>query len=89
MSPSPVRLLNPDISVPVGAACHNPVRLGRPVDPGDPQVVLVQDGKLLPPLPVVEDHVPVTVGKSHHLTVRGPGVALDRTRSKLLNGSCH
>ena len=70
MSPCAIRLLNPDISVPIRAARDDPIRLGSPVDPGHPQVVLVQGGQLLPPLPAVQDDVPVTVGESHHLAVR-------------------
>ena len=32
---------------PVGAAGHNPVGVGGPVDPSDPEVVLVQEGSLV------------------------------------------
>ena len=42
-----IHLEVPDVGVPVGGAGDNPVGLGRPVDPGDPEVVLVQGGRLL------------------------------------------
>ena len=42
-----IHLKVPDVGVPVGGAGDDPVGLGRPVDPGDPEVVLVQSGRLL------------------------------------------
>ena len=46
--PLAVRFLHPDVGVPVTGAGHDPVSFRGPVDPGHPEVVLVEDSGLGP-----------------------------------------
>merc|ERR1712183_510400 len=79
--PLAIRLLHPDIGVPVTGAGHNPVGLGSPVYPRHPEVVLVQHGLLGPARPTsasrVESDVLAVVREGQLLPVPGPGVAGD------------
>merc|ERR550539_915663 len=87
--PLAIRLLHPDIGVPVTGAGHNPVGLGRPVNTRHPEVVLVQHGRLGPgsstPASRVEGDVLGVVREGQLLPVPGPGVARDGRGSETVN----
>merc|ERR1719219_3197877 len=87
--PLAIRLLHPDVGVPVTGAGHDPVSLGGPVYTRHPEVVLVQHGRLGPASPTpasrVESDVLAVVGESQLLPVLGPGVAGDGRGSETVN----
>ena len=87
--PLTVRTLHPHVGIPVAGAGHDPVGVGGPVDPGHPEVVLVQDSSLGPAGPSsasgVEGDVLAVVGESQLSPGPGPGVAGDGRGSETVN----
>ena len=85
--PLTIRTLDPDIGVPVAAAGHDPVGLGRPVNPRHPEVVLVQHRGLGPGSlgRRVEADILAVVRQGQLRPGARPGVTRDRSSSETVN----